>query len=206
MMKCVRTPVMTTILSSAVALSAASVKYRVNPEKSSATIHVGKAGMFSFIAGHTHEVRGPIQSGTVDVDLEAPASARIELAIAAADLKVLPEGEPEGDAPKVQEAMDGAKVLDVSRFQRITFESKTVAVNNRHGNVLELTVAGALTIRDVTQPVTAPVRVEAAGGLLTASGRFAFKQSAFGITPISIGGVVAVKDTLQIDFTIVATK
>ena len=48
-------------------------------------------------------------------------------------------------------------------------------------------------------PVAA--RIEASG--LTASGRFALKQTDYGITPVSIGGVVSVKDTLNISFTIV---
>jgi hypothetical protein len=44
------------------------------------------------------------------------------------------------------------------------------------------------------------------GSGLSASGRFEIKQSAFGMKPISVGGVVSVKDTLDIDFSIVATE
>jgi hypothetical protein len=39
---------------------------------------------------------------------------------------------------------------------------------------------------------------------LTATGRFAIRQTDFGIKPISVGGVVKVKDELTIIFTIVA--
>jgi hypothetical protein len=45
-----------------VALMAEIGTYRVDPARSHASIHVGKAGAFSFIAGHTHEVSGPIQA------------------------------------------------------------------------------------------------------------------------------------------------
>jgi polyisoprenoid-binding protein YceI len=187
-------------------VTAATSTFHVDPANSRATIHVGKAGAFSFIAGHTHEVRGPVQSGSVDVDPDAPSQSRVRIVIAASELKVSAAGEPTGDAPKVQEAMDSEKVLDVERYPRITYESTSVTLKSRHDRMLELMVAGRLTIRDVTQPVTAPVRVEVADNTLTATGRFAVKQSAFGITPISVGGVVSVKDALEIEFSILAKK
>jgi polyisoprenoid-binding protein YceI len=198
--------VVTAIGASSLAHGTQGGSYRIDPARSRATIHVGKAGAFSFIAGHTHEVSGAIESGAVLVDLDVPSRSRIELAIAAADLKVSAAGEPEGDAPKVQEAMDSDKVLDVGRYPRITYESTRIAVKDRRGNVLELNVAGNLTIRSVTQPVTAPVRVELAEAGLSAAGRFDIKQTSFGIKPVSVGGVVAVKDTLAIEFSIVAAK
>jgi polyisoprenoid-binding protein YceI len=180
--------------------------YRIDPAKSVATIHVGKDGAFSFMAGHTHEVRGPIEAGSVDVDPDAPARSHVRLVIASSGLKVLAAGEPEGDPPKVQEAMQGDKVLDAQRYPKITYESTSVTLTSRQASLLELSVTGRLTIRDVTQTVTAPVHVELAGGGLTANGRFEIKQSAFGIKPVSVAGVVAVKDALGIDFSIVATK
>jgi polyisoprenoid-binding protein YceI len=184
----------------------ASTTYRVDPTKSRVTIHVGKAGAFSFLAGHTHEVSGPIEAGSVDVDADALTQSHVRLVIAAADLKVSAAGEPQGDAPKVQEAMDGEKVLDVARYPRMTYESTAAVVKNRTENQLDLNVAGKLTIRDVTQPVIVPVRVALSGSSLHATGRIEIKQSTFGIKPISVAGVVAVKDTLDIDFSISATK
>jgi len=189
-----------------IALSAATRTYHVDPARSRATIHVGKAGAFSFIAGHSHEVGGPIEDGSVEIDVENPSRSHVKLVIAASALKVSAAGEPEGDPPKVQEAMDSEKVLDVARHQRITYESTGVTLKSRQGNVLEAVVSGQLTIRDVTQPVTASVRAELRDGALTASGHFTIKQTAFGIKPISVGGVVAVKDTLEIDFVVAATQ
>ena len=190
------------VLWSAVHVSGAAQTYRLDPANSRVTIHVGKAGVFSFVAGHSHEVSGPITSGDVDVD---PAQGRIRLEISAAELRVSAASEPEGDAPKVQEAMSGPKVLDVAHQPQIRYESTAVTVKSGHRKVLDLVVAGRLTIREVTQPVTAAVHAEFGENGLKATGRFAIKQSAFGITPISVGGVVAVKDELQIEFSIVAT-
>jgi polyisoprenoid-binding protein YceI len=187
------------------AAAAANTTYRVDSANSRATIHVGKAGAFSFIAGHSHEVSGPIQSGSVDFDPDAPAQSRVQLVIAASDLKVSAAGEPAGDAPKVQDAMD-EQVLDVKNNPRITYESTSVTVKNQTGSTLDLILTGRLTIRDVTQAVTTPVRVEVTGTSLTATGHFAIKQSTFGIKPISVGGVVAVKDAIEIAFSISAQK
>src|SRR5262249_59100240 len=44
---------------------AASDVYQIDPAQSRATIAVGKGGAFSFLAGHTHEVSGPIESGSL---------------------------------------------------------------------------------------------------------------------------------------------
>src|SRR5262245_16669309 len=109
-------------------LIADNITYRVDPAKSRATVHVGKSGMFSFVAGHEHEVGGPIQSGSVDVDLDVPARSRIQLVIAASDLKVSAAREPAGDAPTVQEAMDSDKVLDVAHYSTITYRSTSVTL------------------------------------------------------------------------------
>jgi polyisoprenoid-binding protein YceI len=189
-----------------VTLGAAKATYRVDQSRSRATIHVGKAGAFSFIAGHSHEVGGPIQSGSVDVDADEPTRSRVQLTIATADLKVAAGREPEGDAPKVQQAMEGEKVLDIAHHPRITYESSVVTLKDRHGNVLNLNVTGQLTLRGVMREVTAPVRIELGADELAATGRFSIRQSAFGITPISVGGVVAVKDALDIEFSILAHR
>lgn len=186
--------------------SAETTTYRVDEAASRATIHVGKAGVFSFAAGHTHEVSGPVQGGSVDVDRDAPSQSRIQLVIPTAGLKVSPSGEPEGDAPKVQTAMESDKVLDVARYPRITFASTAIVVKSRSQSVLDTSVTGLLTIRDVTHSVVVPVHVELGDNSLTATGRFAVKQTAFGIKPISVAGVVTVKDTLDIDFTITAKR
>jgi polyisoprenoid-binding protein YceI len=186
--------------------NAQAAMYRIDPAKSRVTIHVGKSGAFSFVAGHTHEVSGPIQSGSMDVDQEQPSRSHVRLVIGSGDLMVSTAGEPSGDAPKVQETMQGEHVLDVHRFPHITYESTAIVLKSRRDNVLELIVTGQLTIRDVTRAITVPVHVELGAEALSANGRFSMKQTAFGITPISVGGVVSVKDTLDLQFTIAATR
>jgi polyisoprenoid-binding protein YceI len=138
----------------------------------------------------------------VRFDPEVAARCRVSLVIDASALKVSGAGEPPRDVPKVQETMDGSRVLDLTRFPRITFESTAASIRERQESALALAVTRRLTIRDVAQVVTVPVRLQLAGDALTATGQFSVNRTAFGITPISVGGVVAVKDALEISFSI----
>ena len=184
---------------------AAAQTFAIDPASSTATIEVGKAGLFSFAAGHTHEVKGPIESGVVAIDVQDPAKSRVELVIATAALKVTGKGDPPDDIPKVQKAMEAENVLNVARYPRITFKSATVkGVPRDQASAFDVTLTGTLTIRDKSQPVTVTVHVQRAPGALTATGRFPIKQTAFGIQPISVAGVVKVEDELRITFSIVA--
>jgi len=194
------------LLSSPLQPRAATESYTVDPAKSRVTIDVGKAGAFSFVAGHTHEVTGPIENGLVDFDRDDPSNSRVRLVIDSATLKVTGKGESREDVPKVQQAMESDKVLDVAHHPQMLFQSTAITINGRRGDVLDLTIAGRLTIRSVTQPVTIPVRAELTGETIVATGRFSITQTAYGIAPISIAGVVKVKDALDISVSIVARR
>ena len=83
---------------------AASEAYQIDAAQSRVTIAIGKAGAFSFLAGHTHEVSGPIESGSLDIDPDNPSRSRVHLIIATSALEVTGANEPPDDRPKVQEA------------------------------------------------------------------------------------------------------
>ena len=179
--------------------------YQVDPAQSRVTIAVGKSGAFSFL-GHKHEVSGPIESGSIDVDPANLSGSRVSLAIATSSLKVSGADEPPKDRPKVQQAMESDQVLGVARYPRITFESTGVTGGQPGTPALDVVVAGRLTIRNVTRPVSVPVHVQLGDHLLNASGRFSVRQTEFGIKPISVGGAVAVKDRLDITFSVAAER
>ena len=63
-------------------------------------------------------------------------------------------------------------------------------------------VTGQLTLHDVTRSITVPVTVRREGNTLTATGRFPVKQTEYGMKPVSVGGVVSVKDAVNVSFTI----
>ena len=195
-----------TLLAAAVAgapAPAAEVTYDVDAARSSVIIHVGRSGVFSF-AGHTHTVSAPVLQGrVVAVDGDLSRSA-VRLSFEAARLTVRERGEPAGDAPKVQEAMLGPKVLDAVRYPAITFQSTSVTGAPSSPGAYRLTVQGSLTLHGVTRPVTLPLAVEVGAGGLQATGRMTVRQTDYGMEPVSVAGVVKVKNELAIEYTIVA--
>jgi polyisoprenoid-binding protein YceI len=185
-------------------LAAAPRTFVVDPAASSVRVHVGKTGAFSF-AGHKHEVVAPALSGEVTADPADLAASRVSLTFDAAALKVLPEGEPAGDAPKVEEAMRGPKALDAARFPSITFKTQRVSGRDAGSGAYELELAGEIGLHGVTRPVTLPVHVELAGDTLTASGKAVLRHDQFGMEPVSAaGGSVKVKNEIEIEYRIVA--
>jgi polyisoprenoid-binding protein YceI len=182
----------------------AEITYAVDAARSSVVIHVGRSGVFSF-AGHTHTVVAPaLQGRVVAVDDDLARSA-VRLSFDAARLTVQERGEPEGDAPKVQAAMLGPKVLDAGRFPAINFESTAVSGTQSSPGAYQLTVRGSLTLHGMTRPVTLPLAVEVGADGLEATGRMTIRQTDYGIDPVSVAGVVKVKNELAIEYTIVAT-
>jgi len=67
-----------------------------------------------------------------------------------------------------------------------------------------LDVSGQITLHGVTRPLSLPVRVELAGDTLTASGKAVLRHDDFGMKPVSVAGVVKVKNEIGIDYRILA--
>ncbi len=197
--------IITTVLAaSALARGGPAVQvYTVVPEQSRAIIKVGKAGALSFVAGHTHEIEGPIR-GTLTVDGAHPEAGVVAIDIDATQLRVTGRGEPAEDVPTVQDKMVSASVLDVARYPTITFKSTTVAVRSLRGTAMDLSITGDLTLHGTTKSITVPVHAELTSNRVAAQGTFSVKQSDYGITPVSVAGVVSVRDALDIRFSIVA--
>jgi len=192
-------------LAASTALAAAGPRtFNVEVQRSRALIDVGKSGAFSF-AGHTHEVEAPLRSGVIHLDADALSRSDVRLEFDASTMRVTGKGESADDVPKVTQTMLGDQVLDVKKFPRIVFESTSVMAKGSLPSI-DLTVTGKLTIRDTTRPITAPVVIKVDGAMLAASGKFSIKQTDFGIKPISVGGVVKVKDELTITFNIAARE
>jgi polyisoprenoid-binding protein YceI len=181
----------------------ATRQFVIDPAESRAVVTVGKAGIFSFAAGHTHEVVAPMR-GTVELDPDAPATSTIHMEIDATALQVSTANEPPDDVPKVQKAMLSDQVLDVDHFPTIGFQSTRLTVTKSGDHAWELTVSGDFTLHGVTKPLTFPVSAELNTDRLTAHGQFQFKQSDYGIKPVSVAGVVKVKDELGISYSVVA--
>ena len=153
------------------------------------TIHVGKAGLFA-AGAHEHWIQAPVASGTVDDKGQSPS---IRLSVQAAALTVSPnENISEKDRAEVESNMQN-KVLESSKYPAIIFQSTRIETGNHGG----WSVTGELTIHGVTKQVTLNVRRDLDGY----AGSTRIAQTDFGIKPITIaGGVIKVKDELDIDF------
>lgn len=167
-------------------LGVSAQQHEIDTQKSTLTIHVGKAGVFSAL-GHEHEVRAPIHSGTADTGSH-PA---VEVHVNARELRVVGKDEPEKDRAEVQKTMLGPKVLDSERYQEIVFKSTTV----EPAGPGRWTLHGNLTLRGQTRPLT--VQVTLKDGRYT--GAAIVKQTDFGIKPPGKAGVKA-KDEVRIGF------
>ena len=177
--------------------------FEVDPSSSAATIEVGKAGPLSFVAGHAHEVDAPGVRGTVRL---AGTASAVDLTIPVASMGVAGAHESAADRPKIQETMLSAEVLDARNHPTFSFRSTSVAVHAETATAMDVVVDGRLTIRGTARVVSVPVHADLAGPTLTAAGRLTVRQSDYGIKPVSVGGVVAVKDALTITFHIVGRE
>src|SRR5260221_9611626 len=86
--------------------------FRVDPSASRVTVHVGKAGLFSF-AGHEHDVLAAAFNGEVAADPDNLAGSSVHLVFESAGLRLTNVGNAAADVPKIEEAMRGPGVLDV---------------------------------------------------------------------------------------------
>lgn len=162
----------------------------IDPDRSTVTVYVYKAGLFSAFADN-HIIRAPIARGSISTD----GPLAVELSVRSASLTVLDPSLSVDKRAEVQTRMLGPEVLDSTKYPDITFASTAIASVGAD----RWTVTGRLTIHGETRSTTFPVKQE--------NGRyrgFAFlKQRDFGIQPISImGGTVKVKDELKVEFDI----
>jgi polyisoprenoid-binding protein YceI len=166
----------------------------IDTQRSTITIHVGKAGLLS-VAGHEHWIEAPITSGSLNNS--APAS--VEFRVRAATLAVRPD--PKVDAKtqaEIQKDMQ-EKVLERDKYPEIVFRSSP-AEKRPDG---QWSVDGLLTLHGITKEV----RVLAMSRDDAYTGRTTLKQTDFGITPITaVGGAVKVKNELEVEFRVFVRK
>ena len=162
----------------------------IDAAHSELVIHVGKAGMFSAI-GHEPWVDAPIARGEV----REGASAGVDFTVEARAMAVRADAKTSAkELAIIQDTMQRT-VLESGAYPEIRFQSTQVAPAGAQA----WKVTGTLTLHGVSQAVTADVRREGD----TYAGATTLRQTDFGIQPVRIaGGVVRVKDQLEIRFKI----
>ena len=163
----------------------------INLDRSTLTVLVYKSGLFSAFADDP-VISAPVATGS----LSDAVPLSIEIAVRAANLKVLDPNLSESRRAEVQTRMLSPEVLDTARYADITFVSTTIVPAGAD----KWTVTGQLTIHGQTRSITFPVARQDG----SYRGTVPVKQRDFGITPISIcGGTVKVKDEVKVQFEIV---
>jgi polyisoprenoid-binding protein YceI len=181
---------------------AAPRNYAVDEGRSTASAHVGKTGIASF-AGHEHVVVARTLQGEVQFDPQDLPQSSVDVVVDARSLTVREEGEPDGDAAKVQKVMQSPGQLDVMGHRLIHFRSTRVQGRQTGPTTFDLAVSGELTLRGKTRPFQVPIHLEVQGNELIASGKLTVKLSDFGIEPTAAaGGLVKVENDVPIDFKI----
>lgn len=182
-------PILSLTLASLAPLSAQDKN--IDVQRSTITIHVGKAGLLS-AAGHDHWVNAPISSGVFNDSADAP---RVEFKVETAKMKVKPD--PKVDAKTeatIQKDME-EMTLEIAKYPEIAFRSSRI--DKLAGG--QWKVEGTLALHGVSKPVT--VAVKRNGDAYT--GRVTLKQTDFGIKPITVGGgLIKIKNEIDIEFQI----
>lgn len=156
------------------------------------TIHVGKTGLFSGL-GHEHTVIAPISSGFID-----EKALQVHITVQSKQMKVTDPEMAEKERAEVQSIMLGPKVLDTDKYPEIRFQSSRVEPAGQQ----RYRVTGTLDLHGTRRELT--FDVEGSNGHY--HGKTKFKQTDFGIQPVSGGaGTVKVKDELGIEFDVYAS-
>jgi polyisoprenoid-binding protein YceI len=190
----------------ATAAAQAPDQFRIDPAATHVTIQVGRSGIFGF-AGHDHEVAAPAVRGEITLDRSEISRSRVALEFDATGLKVTGKGDPPEDVPEVQRVMLSDRVLDVTRYSTIAFQSRSISVEQRSGDRMTLRVTGDLTLHGVTRAITVPVDARIGPDMISGEGKTTVRQTAFGIRPVTAGaGSVKVKDEVEVIFAITARR
>lgn len=175
----------------------------IDSTRSLLAITVRRSGRLAKL-GHDHVIASHNVNGFV-----APDIGRADMFVTLNDLTVdeaplLAEaGFTSPAAPGVAEATRKnmlEKVLDVLHFPTALIH---VSRDAQDSSNLKVTI----TLHGVTQHYLVPAKIESQDGALIAIGEMTFRQTDFGITPLSVlNGALRVEDELKLRFRIVSGK
>ena len=184
--------------------------YRIDASRSELRVLVYRAGaMASF--GHNHVIASHAVEGWATFNGDG-AGAEFALTVPVAGFEV------DDPALRAEEGLDfaesvtdeaksgtlhnmlGPAVLNAAAFPALTIRSTAVAGT---GRVLEATVV--LEVAGHSSTLVVPFSLDVSPGLLQAEGELTLKQSALGLTPLSIFlGAIKVQDDMRVKFKLVA--
>lgn len=172
-----------------------SGSHTIGPENGSLTVHTFRAGMGAKI-GHDLVLEAKKWTGTVDIDADNPSASSVEITVDLTSLEIVNASggvKPLSDKDRGDISKNIEKTLDTGKHPQVTFKSTSVS-----GGAPTVTVAGDLTLKGKTRPVT--LQVTAAGDQLT--GKTTIVQTEFDIKPFSaMMGALKVRDAIELELT-----
>lgn len=165
-------------------------------------VRASKRGLLSAVT-HDHEFTPARWGAQVELEPGRPQDVRVELRIDAASLhdRVSRLNQKSRDSVDLETA--GPKVLDAQRYPEVRFHGESSTARGE-GDDLEGVLHGALTLHGTTLPLDVPFHVRADSTAYRVSGKARFRQTDFGMTPISkAGGTIGVDDEIQVEFELV---
>lgn len=169
-----------------------------------------RSGLLSFL-GHEHVIWAPRWTSEVCIHRTAPGESYARVVIDTRALTIdadsarrvarLGRGPSAEQRAQIQEKLLDAQHLNVAEFPELRFETMRVATDDWR----TLQIHGRLTMRGITREVAFPATLQqGVDGRITISAVMSVKQSAFGIKPESIAGVVRVSDPVDLHFRLTA--
>ncbi len=180
----------------------AATTYKIDSGQSRFMVKAFAGGFLSALA-HDHNIAIREFSGEAQFTFGTVEPASLQLKVRSGSLAVTDKVSA-SDRQKIEATMRD-EVLEVSKHPEIVFMSTSVSAAKTGEGQYQARIAGDLTLRGVTRPLTITAQLEFGDSVLRARGGFSLKQSSFGIKPVSIaGGTIIVKDELKFTFEIVA--
>jgi polyisoprenoid-binding protein YceI len=186
--------------------------YRLDSQQSSIIMKVYKDGPLARF-GHNHVIAVGSLSGTVYREKELTHS-EFELTIPAIQLlvdRVADRAAAGADftgeltpfaVAGTRENMLGPKLLAAEQYPDIKIES--VAVK---GELPDVVFTVKITVRGIENQLLLPARLTLADNILVADGHFVLSQAQLGLNPYSVlGGGLRVRDTIDVDYHLQATR
>ncbi len=179
--------------------------WRIDTATSRIVAHVMRKGLLSPVL-HDHHFVPERWRGTLAFDPDRPGELAVEVVIEAASLRDQQPKLSPADRQQVEAELRSARFLDVARYPDIRFTADRLDQIERAGaGAIEIKgrLLGHLTIRDVTAPIEMKVAADIEAQRLRASGEAVFRQSQFGIRPLSrLLGAIGVEDRVRVEVSI----
>jgi polyisoprenoid-binding protein YceI len=184
--------------------SQASVKYRINPAKSTFMVHANRTGL-AWFRGHSHRIAVRDFSGEASITPDVVNPASLQMTVRAASLEETDPAFTQQQKGIINKELNEI-VLETAKHPEISFQSTSVKGGINNGKI-EVLITGNLSLHGVTKSIEIPATVTLEGNNLRAMGEFDIDRDDFGVNATSaFHGLVRVKNNIKFVFDIIAEK